>query len=105
MVFVFRIASPALPCGTPASDLDGHEWTFQDASLAQATARAHRRLDSTFAYSTAARVAATSLSFVGQYPSLAAYRRAEESAVRLTSSDVDAVLDVCLGSELARVGS
>ena len=80
MIYVFEVASPALACGTPASDLDGEERTFQDTSLESATARAKRWLDSTFSYASAERVAATSIRYVAEYPSLAAYRRAQEAA-------------------------
>lgn len=79
-VFVFRIFSPALPSGTPASDLDGEEWTFSDVTIESATKRADRRLASVFCFASRERVEATSLRFVGEYPNLRAYERATEAA-------------------------
>lgn len=80
MIYVFRLSSPALPSGAPASDLDGEEWTFQDTSLASATRRALRRLDQTFAYAARVRVEASTIAFVAEYPSMAAYDRAQVAA-------------------------
>ncbi len=80
MIFVFAVISPALACGTPASDLDGEEWTFQDTDRTVAEKRAQRRLDSTFAFATAARVEASSVRYVGEYASLTAYRAARWAA-------------------------
>jgi hypothetical protein len=80
MLYVFRVVSPALSCGTPASDLDGEEWTFQDVALERATLRAERRLDQTFAYASERRVAASSVHYVTEYTSLQAYHRAQEAA-------------------------
>ncbi len=80
MVYVFRIVSPAFPDGTPASDLDGEEWTFSDLTLESATKRAERRLDSTFMYSSRRRVEATSLSYIAAFASQADYKKARDAA-------------------------
>jgi hypothetical protein len=77
MVFTFAIVSPALPDGTPASDLNGEAWSFQDSTIESATGRAQRRLTSTFALASADRRAATSIRYLGQFTSLSAFRAAE----------------------------
>ena len=111
MVYAFRIHSPALSNGTPASDMDGHTWTFQDQTLKSATARAHRRLDSTFCYATRLRVEATSLRFIGEYVDRRTYERAQDEqadtmpAPSLTMSDADAVVATLLADDLAAVGT
>ncbi len=91
MLFVFRVLSPALADGTPANDLHMDEWTFNDLLLESATSRALHRLTWTFEYASAARIAATSLEFVGEFPSYRAYDaatlKAEESGVQLTCDE------------------
>ena len=74
MVFAFAIVSPALSKETPASDLHGEVWSFQDSSIESATARAERRLRETFAIASPARVAVTSVRYLGQFTSLSAFR-------------------------------
>jgi|GEM_PF-6365542 len=92
MVYVFRISSPALSNGTPASDLDGDEWTFQDLSLESATSRALCRLESTFCYASPERVEATSLGFISEHTSRRAYERScDELADTLPAPSPDAV--------------
>lgn len=80
MVYVFTVLSPVLSCGTPASILDGEEWTFTDTSLKSATKRALRRLDSTFALATRTRIEATSLRHTATFESLSAYQKASDAA-------------------------
>lgn len=79
-IYVYRIDSPALANGTPASDLDGEEWAFECTERAQADYRAERRLIDTFDLATRERQVVTSVCFVAEYPSLTAMRRAREAA-------------------------
>ncbi len=80
MIFVFKLCSPALANGTPASDLDQEEWTFQAADEDAAWTRAKARLLETFSLASAERKAATWLHFVGTYASKRAYEAAQEAA-------------------------
>lgn len=110
MIFIFRVVSPALASGGPASDLDGEEWEFQDTTYARASQRAYARLADTFSHASAERIDSTHLAFVGEFRSLQTYRKAEESGVVLPSiakvgmpaRDVDTVLAVALAEDLAR---
>ncbi len=88
------------------SDLDGEDFTIQDACVISATARARDRVRDTFSLASAAMRAQARPEYVATFQSRQAYIKAladaEESGISLTPAMVDAVLDVAIGPELAK---
>lgn len=73
MIYVFEVVSPALPDGTPPSDLDGEEWSFECVTRADADLRAAKRLHNTLSMASRERQAVTTIRFLAEYPSRRAY--------------------------------